>query len=77
MKRHRTLFGGQSDFDGWWVKSPSGTVAQLVNAGRNLHTDHIYRLKFEGNNQQGNGAWTTEALMETGATIRRLKEDLP
>ena len=75
-KRHRTIFPGNIDFSGWWLKSKTGTVAQLILDGRNLHEHNIYSLCYS-NGQTGSGVFTMEQLLEAKVTaIRRSKEDL-
>lgn len=78
--RHRTTFPGRVDFDGWWIKSPKGTVAQLRRAGRdisrNVREQNVYQLLFIANRQEGDGYWTVEELLEAGAVIRVDKEML-
>jgi hypothetical protein len=74
-RRHRTTFPGGGDFGGYWVRSSVyGTLAQLVPQGRNIHTDHTYSLLFTSG-QLGDGLWTTEELLEKGATITRDKPE--
>ena len=73
--RNRTLFPGNVDFEGYWVRSKSGRViGQLERIGRNLHTDNIYRIIYK--DICGNGEHTTEALLEGGATITLNKPEI-
>ncbi len=75
-QRFRGVFPTNVDFGKWWIRSKNGTIAQLVKDGRNLHEQFLYVLKFESNNQTGHGQFTTEQLVEHGATIRQERTDL-
>jgi hypothetical protein len=74
-KRHRTTFPGGGDFSGYWVRGKTlRTIARLVHQGRNIRTDHTYSLLFTSG-QLGDGLWTTEELLEKGATITHDKPE--
>lgn len=74
-KRHRTTFPNNGNFDGYWVKSKiHNAIAQLILQGRNIRADHTYSLLF-ASGQLGDGLWTTEELIEKGATITHDKPE--
>jgi hypothetical protein len=71
---NRTLFPGHVSFEGWWVRSSHGhAIGQLERVGRNLHTDNTYRIIYH--DVCGNGEWTMESLLESGATITLTKPE--
>ena len=74
--RHRTSFPSHINFDGWFLKSKTGTIAQLDKDGRNLHEHNLYHLRY-ANGQIGSGTFTMEQLLEGGVVaIRSNKESL-
>jgi len=76
MNSHRSSFPGNVDFSQWWIRSKTGTVAQLTRVGRNLHEQNLYSLTYESG-QIGNGSFTIEQLLESGVVaIRPNKESL-
>jgi hypothetical protein len=75
MKHYRTSFPSNVNFDGWFIKSKKGCIAQLVQNGRNLHEHNLYTLRH-ANGQTGSGLFTMEMLVECCVSIRFHKEDL-
>ena len=72
---NRTVFPGHCDFTGYWVRSKSGRViGQLERIGRNLHTDNTYHIIYK--DVCGNGSFTAESLLESGATITLTKPEI-
>lgn len=75
--RHRTSFPSTLNFEGWWIKSKKGFVAQLLRCGRNIRTENLYNLAYNDHwVGEGGGVWTTEELRGKGCIIRRTKEEL-
>jgi len=72
----RDAFPCSTNFDKWWIKAKSGTIAQLIKDGRDINERILYVLKFESNNQTGHSQFTTEQLVKHGATIKKERTDL-
>jgi hypothetical protein len=73
--RNRTSFPGHVSFEGWWCKSKNGnTIGKLEKTGRNLHCQNTYCIIYH--NVKGNGEFTTETLLEAGATITLTKPEI-
>ncbi len=71
--RHRTVFPGEVNFSGWWVVGQKHKITgQLDKCGIDLWMHVLYNICFT-DGQRGNGEWTTEELIESGAKISREK----
>ena len=71
--RHRTAFRDDSNYTGWWVKSKTGDVYQIIKkGGTNIRMQTEYILQF-ASGQIGNGIWTIQSLRQNGAWITREK----
>ncbi len=71
----RTVFPIWVNFNGWWIESKKGTVAQLQRYGSNIHDYPVYHLLFK-NEQIGNGYWSMENLINSAVKIRPTKDAL-
>jgi len=79
--RRRTRFSSLQDFDGWFVRSPTGAISQLDRLpaadfrGRILYM-MIFLNLIKNRHTLGTAIWTMDSIIDAHCTIHRTLEEL-